>query len=143
MRKDDRHAHLLSVMREMRAGASRQTEFTAKAVAERASVSVVTLYKVAGEEFKQMRTGLEGGRRTPDAELAELRRENEELRRENRELKEGRRATDLEELAGAIEMIELLDEDNRILRERIALLERRLGESVEVVMLADDEEKGG
>ncbi len=76
-----------------------------------------------------MRSGLEGGRRTPEGELAALRRENEELRRENRELKEDRRVTNLEELAGAIEMIEMLDEDNRILRDRVELLERRLAES--------------
>ncbi|MDQ3802759.1 MAG: hypothetical protein M3416_02760 [Acidobacteriota bacterium] len=134
MGRADRHAHLLSVMREVRAGASRQTEFTAKVVADRASVSVVTLYKVAGKEFKEMRSGLEGGRRAPDGELAELRRENEELRRENRELKEGRRETNLGELAGAIEMIEMLDEDNRMLRDRVALLERRLAESEEIVI---------
>jgi hypothetical protein len=129
MKCSDRHAHLLSVMREMRAGARRQTEFTARAVAEKASVSPATLYDVAGEEFKEMRSKLEGGCHPPDGELAALRRENEELRRENRELKEDRRVTNLEELAGAIEMIEMLDEDNRILRDRVELLERRLAES--------------
>src|SRR2546421_7313557 len=70
---------LISVMREVHAQMTGQSEFTAQRVADAAGISTVWLYKTAGEEFRTLRAQLPGSRKTRDEEVAALRQENAQL----------------------------------------------------------------
>lgn len=77
---EDGKEHLLMVMREIHAQVTSQSEFTAQQIADAAGISKVWLYHIAGEEFRALRAGLPGSRKTRDEEVAALRQENAELR---------------------------------------------------------------
>jgi hypothetical protein len=70
---EDGKEHLLAVMREIHAQVTSQSEFTARRVAEAAGISKEWLYHIAGEEFRALRAGLPGSRKTRDEEVAALR----------------------------------------------------------------------
>src|SRR2546421_9350664 len=79
---------LISVMREVHAQMTGQSEFTAQRVADAAGVSTVWLYKLAGEEFRALRAQLPGSRKTREEEVAALRQENAQLRTQLEEAQE-------------------------------------------------------
>ena len=68
-----------------------------------------------------------------DALVTKLRKEVARLRAQLRDLRAKYESSIKEKLAAAIRHIESLDEENRSLRERVAYLEKRLGEGTIVI----------
>jgi hypothetical protein len=135
MTSEERREQLLKVMREMFKRASSQSDFTAVKIAGAAGVSVVLFYRLVGDEFKELRSQLEGPRRPVQTVISKLKGRVRELRREVRELKARLKAAALGEVAEAIKFIERLDEENRMLRSEVKMLRRRMAESEVVIVL--------
>jgi hypothetical protein len=118
--------HLLSVMREVHAQVTSQSEFTAQRVADAAGISKVWLYHIAGEEFRTLRAELPGSRKTRDEEVATLRQENAQLREQLKAAQERARLTSSTALKKAMVMLEQWEQENLELRGHIRVLSRRL-----------------
>jgi|SRR5437588_2013778 len=136
MRATERREILLRIMDEVYAKAKSQAEFTAAIIAEKAEVTTVYVYRLIGPKFKELRAELNGPRRSPNTEINKLRRENKKLRREVRDLKAERRTTVIDDLSEAMNIMECQDEENRMLRARIKMLEERLKEKEIIVIPA-------
>ena len=128
MRKADRRAQLLKIMHEHHERARTQSDFCADEIAAEAGVSRVRFYVLVGEEFCKLRGRLPGKRRSSRSIIATLRREMKKLRVQIKELHQRYETALREKLAEAVRHIELLDEENRLLRDRVAALEQRLNE---------------
>lgn len=138
MSAEKRREQLLRVMKAVFADARTQTDFTAQKVARAGDVSVVLLYRSVGKEFKELRAQLDGPRPDDTSLLNELKRQVKELRRRVRELEDKLRA----KVAEVVRVMELLDEENRMLRADSKLLRQRLAESeVAVVPVPNGEYK--
>jgi hypothetical protein len=92
---------------------------------------VVWFYELVGEEYRKMRASLPGAPAVNDDSVISLRREIVCLRAQLRGLKAKYEEKLKAKLAKAIRQIELLDSENRMLREKVALLESRLYEGLE------------
>lgn len=136
MSKADRIDHLLLVIQSRYSKAQSPSEFTAPSLAREAGVSTVWFYALVGREFKALRSNLSGPARSGESLMAKLRSEVERLRKKTEELKATYEASLRGKLAGAIGHIEALDSENRMLREKVALLEKRLEES-EVILIPE------
>ena len=131
MRRAERRDQLLHMLnlRWERAGCA--DEFKAQPLARELGVSVVWFYALVGEEYRRMRASLPGALAVNADSVTSLRREVKRLRDELRGLKAKYEEKLRAKLAKAIRHIELLDSENRLLREKVALLESRLNEGVE------------
>jgi hypothetical protein len=118
--------HLLSVMREVHAQVTSQSEFTAQRVADAAGISKVWLYHLAGEEFRALRAELPGSRKTRDEEVAALRQENAQLRTQLEAAQKQARLASSTALKKAMAMLEQWEQENLELRGHIRVLTRRL-----------------
>ncbi|SRR5712692_1522200 len=118
--------HLLSVMREVYAQVTSQSEFTAQRVADAAGISKVWLYHIAGEEFRALRAELPGSRKTRAEELAMLRQENAQLRTQLKAMQEQARLASSAAFKKAMVMLEQWEQENLELRGHIRVLTRRL-----------------
>jgi hypothetical protein len=125
-------------MKDVHAQAITQEDFTADVIAEKAGVSLTWVYSLVGEEFKELRSKLKGKRRSPKSLLSELRTENKELRRLLRNAEAAAKSVVSADVAEAIKHIELLEEESRMLRARVAMLERRLKESEQIVVFEEE-----
>jgi hypothetical protein len=143
MSAEERRDQLIGIMREMRKSAKHQADFTARKVADKAKISVVLLYRLAGAEFKQLRADLEGRRRPVDETLAHLRKENLRLAERVRQLEEEKKETLLADLKGAIEMIEMLEEQNLLLGAELDMLKSRMAEDTEFIESEELREEEG
>lgn len=144
MKSGERRERLLKIMEGLHSRARTQADFTAQMVAEVEGVSATLVYRLVGEEFKELRGRLPGRRRSPSSVNAELRLENERLRERIRQLEAERESEIRSAIAGANEIFERLDEDNRRWRGRCEMLEKRLKEKGFVVVeLPDPGGKGG
>jgi regulator of replication initiation timing len=138
MSAEKRREQLLRVMKAVFADATTQTDFTAQKVARAGDVSVVLLYRSVGKEFKELRAQLDGPRPDDTSLLNKLKRQVKELRRRVRALEDKLRA----KVAEVVRVMELLDEENRMLRADSKLLRQRLAESeVAVVPVPNGEYK--
>lgn len=106
-------------------------EFRAQQLARELGVSVVWFYTLVGEEYKKMRASLPSGPAVNDDSVTSLRREVKLLGDELQGLKSKYGEKLRAKLAKAIRHIELLDSENRMLRERVAYLESKLYEGLE------------
>jgi hypothetical protein len=142
MKSAERREQLLRIMNELFLTARVQADFTASVIAEKANVSMVLVYRLIGTEFKELRGRLAGPRRSPSTLDAALRREIAGLRKQLGILK-AQHETDIREaVAGAIRVIEEVEEENRRLQNRCEQLERRLNENELVVIHVPAEDKG-
>lgn len=128
MRKDDRREHLLHIMQTRYERAQSPSDFTAASLAYEAGVSVVWFYTLVGKQFKKLRASLPGGIPSEETIVTKLRKEITILSSQLKDLKAKYEASIKEKFAEAINHIELLDGENRMLREKVAILERRLSE---------------
>jgi hypothetical protein len=128
MSKSERRKQLLHVMHLVYEGAKDQSEFTAGIIAKRGGVSTVLVYRRIGDEFKELRSKLPGARQSPLTVESHLRQKNAILSRELESSKDKHRVELSGDYANAIRHIESLDEENRILRGRVRILEQRLKE---------------
>lgn len=118
MSAEKRREQLLRVMKAVFADARTQTDFTAQKVARAGNVSVILLYRSVGKEFKELRAQLDGPRPDDTSLLNKLKKQVKELRRRVRELEDKLRA----KVAEVVRVMELLDEENRMLRADSKLL---------------------
>jgi hypothetical protein len=128
---------LLAIMQAHRDRATCLSEFSRLAIAQEAGVTPQYVSMLIGSEYRAAADGLNGKRRTADTPLQEVVAENERLRKE---LQGARRR--LEELTkqsidDALRLIDQLDEDNRLLRGRVRVLEQRLRQQ-EIIVAADN-----
>lgn len=131
MRRSERRAQLLRLLRLRRERAGCAAEFRASRLAREMGISVVWFYALVGEEFKRLRSELPGGPDRDEDSVVGLRREVEQLSSQLRGLKAKYADRLRAKLAGAVRHIELLDRENRMLREKVAHLEHRLYEGIE------------
>jgi hypothetical protein len=136
-RSMERKAELLAIMHAHRERATYLNEFSRKAIAHDAGVTPQYVSMLIGPEYRAAAEGLTGKRAPADTRLRQALAENKRLRREL-EHAHGR----LEELArqsidDALRLIDQLDEDNRLLRGRVRILEQRLRQK-EVVVTAGE-----
>jgi hypothetical protein len=122
----DRVDQLLLILQDRYSEAQSQGDFTARSLSREAGVSVVWFYALVGRQFKVLRSNLKGPILSDESLVNKLRREVERLRNKSKELKAKYEASLKEKLFEAIRHIELLDGENRLLRERVARLEKRL-----------------
>ncbi|HEU5378998.1 MAG TPA: hypothetical protein VFV38_26545 [Ktedonobacteraceae bacterium] len=123
---EDGKEHLLTIMHEIHAHVTTQSEFTAQRIADAAGISKVWLYHLAGEEFRTLRSTLPGSRKTRDEEVAALRQENAELRAQLKDVQEQARLASSAALKKAVIMLEQWEQENLELRGHIRVLTRRL-----------------
>lgn len=131
--KEDTKDHLSSILQRRFAHAQHQKDFTAASLATEGGVSVVWFYELVGDEFIKLRARLPGPIVSRNTLVTKLRKRVAGLRTQLRELKAKYEASIKEKLAAAIRHIESLDAENRMLRERVAYLEKRLGEGKVVI----------
>ena len=122
--KADRKEQLSGLLRARHARAKSQKDFTAASLASEGGVSAVWFYELVGDQFIILRATLPGPITSDETLVAKLRKEIELLRIQLREFKARHEASIKEKLAGAISHIELLEKENRMLRERVAYLEK-------------------
>lgn len=131
--KEDRRDQLMHVVQVRYAKAQSQADFTAVSLAYEGGVSRAWFYELVGTQFKKLRETLPGPIPSRDSLVVKLRKEVARLRNKLRELKHQYEVSIKEKLAEAIHHIELLDKENRMLRERVANLEKRLSDSKIVI----------
>lgn len=136
MSATERRDQLLRVMEDMHPKAASQADFTGAKVAKAAGISTVMLYRLVGPEFKTLRSQLPGSRHCPDQAMRTLRIENTDLRQQLREAKEQLRTTSIDELDGALRLMERLEEENLQLRSENRLLHKRLQEGGQMILHA-------
>jgi hypothetical protein len=127
---------LPAIMQAHRDRATCLSEFSRHTIAQEAGVTPQYVSMLIGPEYRAAALGLNGKRRSVDTPLRQALSENQRLRKE---LQVARRR--LEELTkqsidGALRLIDQLDEDNRLLRGRVRVLEQRLRQQ-EVVVTPD------
>jgi hypothetical protein len=133
MSKEERREQLSQIMLTRYAEARSQGDFKAVSLASEAGVSPVRFYNLVGEQFRKLRAQLPGPILPVDSLINKLRQEVAELHAQVRELKRKYEASLREKFAEAIRHIELLDRENRMLRETVTALEKRLGEHTLVI----------
>lgn len=133
MSKEERVRKLSLIMSARHAEARDQAVFTAASLASQAGISVVWFYLLVGKEFKTLRAQLPGSIPSEEVLIVRLKREVAELNDKLRTLKARYEASIKEKLAEAIRHIELLDKENRMLRETVAALEKRLNDNTLVI----------
>jgi chromosome segregation ATPase len=121
------------------ATAEGQNDFNAASLASEACISVVWFYSMVGKEFRKLRRNLPGGRGSSETFISKLRKEISELQAQVRELREKYEASIKGKVSEAVRMIELLDKENRVLRERVADLEKRLNDEKLIVSIGDED----
>jgi regulator of replication initiation timing len=99
----------------------------------------VWFYKLVGDQFIKLRAGLPGPITSGGTLVTKLRKEVADLRAQLRDLRAKYEASIKEKLAAAIRHIEFLDEENRMLREEVAHLRKRLNESKVVITPASQD----
>lgn len=134
--KGGRRDQLLSVVLSRYATAQSQADFTAVSLAYEGGVSRAWFFELVGEQFIKLRETLPGPISSKEPLVIKLREEVAMLRIKLRELKHRYEVSIKEKFAEAIRHIELLDEENRMLRQRVADLEKRLSDH-KVVILSD------
>jgi uncharacterized damage-inducible protein DinB len=134
MKAEERREQLLALMTHLHQQAENQRDFTAEIVAKAAGISTVLLYRSVGAEFQKLRAQLPGVHRVRDEVISELRHEKVDLEQQLQAVKAQLRTTALTELDEAIQMIELLEEENLRLRGEVKRLRKQLDERTRVVV---------
>jgi hypothetical protein len=129
-------AELLAIMQAHRDRATCLSEFSRRAIAQEAGVTPQYVSMLIGPEYRDAAEGLNGKRRSTDTPLRQALAENARLRSEFRDAK--RRVDELtgQSIDDALRLIDQLDEDNRLLRGRVRVLEQRLRQQ-EIVVTPD------
>jgi small-conductance mechanosensitive channel len=125
-RSNERKAQLLTIMRAHRERATCTSEFTRIAIAHEAGVTPQYLSMLIGPEFQAAAQGLPGARRTAETTLREALADNKRLRRELGQVRQQLNDLTRQSIDEALRLIDQLDEDNRLLRGRVRVLEQRL-----------------
>jgi chromosome segregation ATPase len=119
-------AELLAIMRAHRDRATCVGEFTRQAIAREAGVTPQYVSMLIGPEYRAAAEGLSGKRRTAHTPLQHALTENQRLRKELRDTRRQLEELTKQSIDDALRLIDQLDEDNRLLRGRLRVLEQRL-----------------
>jgi len=125
-RSNERKAQLLTIMRAHRERATCTSEFSRIAIAHEAGVTPQYLSMLIGPEFHAAAQGLPGVRRTAETTLRQALQDNKRLRRELEQVRQQLNDLTRQSIDEALRLIDQLDEDNRLLRGRVRVLEQRL-----------------
>jgi hypothetical protein len=129
-------AELLAIMQAHRDRATSLREFTRQAIAQQAGVTPQYVSMLIGPEYRAAAEGLSGRRRAADTPLRQALAENRELRKELRDARRRLEELTKNSIDDALRLIDQLDEDNRLLRGRVRVLEQRLRQQ-EIVVTPD------
>jgi hypothetical protein len=135
MGKEDRRDQLSHIMLARYTKSQSQADFTAASLASEAGISTVWFYALAGKQFMKLRAKLPGPIPSGETLVTRLRKEIAGLRTQLKDLKAKYESSIKEKLAEAIRHIELLDKENRMLRENVTALEKRLSDSKLVIFI--------
>jgi hypothetical protein len=124
----ERKAQLLTIMHAHRERATCASEFSRTAIAHEAGVTPQYLSMLIGAEYHAAAVGLIGKRRASDTSLRQALEENKRLRRELGNTRQQLKEVTKDSIDEALRLIDQLDEDNRLLRGRVRILEQRLRE---------------
>ena len=102
------------------------SEFSRTAIAHEAGVTPQYLSMLIGPEFHAAAQGLPGVRRTAETTLRQALEDNQRLRRELEHVRQQLNDLTRQSIDEALRLIDQLDEDNRLLRGRMRVLEQRL-----------------
>ena len=125
-RSNERKAQLLTIMRAHRERATCTSEFSRTAIAHEAGVTPQYLSMLIGPEFHAAAQGLPGVPRTAETSLRQALEYNKRLRRELEQVRQQLNDLTRQSIDEALRLIDQLDEDNRLLRGRVRVLEQRL-----------------
>lgn len=129
-------AELLAIMQTHRDRAACVSEFTRLAIAQEAGVTPQYVSMLVGPEYRAAVEGLKGKRRSADTPLRQVLAENQRLRKELRDAHRQLEELTKQSIDDALRLIDQLDEDNRLLRGRVRVLEQRLRQQ-EIVVTPD------
>jgi len=135
-RSTETKAELLAIMRAHRDRATCLREFSRHAIAQEAGVTPQYVSMLIGAEYRAAALGLNGTRRSVDTPLRQALVENQRLRRELRDAHRRLEELTKQSIDDALRLIDQLDEDNRLLRGRVRVLEQRLRQQ-EIVVTPD------
>ncbi len=130
MGSNERKAQLLTIMHTHRDRATSMTEFSRTAIAQESGVTPQYLCMRIGPEFHAAAQGLPGVRRTAETSLRQALEDNKRLRRELEHVRKQLNDLTRQSIDEALRLIDQLDEDNRLLRGRVRVLEQRLRQRV-------------
>ena len=119
-------AELLAIMQAHRDRATCFGEFSRHAIAQEAGVTPQYVSMLIGPEYRAAAEGLKDKRRPADTPLSRALAENERLRKELRDAHGRLEELTKQSIDDALRLIDQLDEDNRLLRGRVRVLEQRL-----------------
>ena len=125
-RSTERKAELLAIMQAHCDRATCLSEFSRHAIAHESGVTPQYVSMLIGSEYRVAAQGLNGKRRLVDTPLRQVLAENERLRRELRDAHHRLEELTRHSIDHALRLIDQLDEDNRLLRGRVRILEQRL-----------------
>ena len=123
---NERKTQLLAIMHAHRERATCVSEFNRIAIAQEAGVTPQYVSMLIGAEFHVAAQGLTGKRRSSDSSLERALEENKRLRRELEQARHQLKDFTQQSIDEALRLIDQLDEDNRLLRGRVRVLEQRL-----------------
>jgi small-conductance mechanosensitive channel len=129
-------AQLLAIMQAHRDRATCLREFSRQAIAQEAGVTPQYVSMLIGSEYRAAAQGLNGKRRSVDTPLRQALAENQRLRKELRNAHHRLEELARQSIDDALRLIDQLDEDNRLLRGRVRVLEQRLRQQ-EIVVTPD------
>lgn len=133
MSMEDRRDQLLRILMVRYEEAQSQADFTAVSLARESGISRVWFYALVGKQFRNLRATLPGSIKSDETLVVKLRKEIAELRAQLKELRAKYESGIKEKFAEAIRHIELLDQENRMLRETLTVLEKRLNDDKLVI----------
>lgn len=128
---------LLAIMQAHRDGATCLSEFTRQAIAQEAGVTPQYVSMLIGPEYRAAAEELsKGKRKTVGTPLRQALAENQRLRRELQVASRRLEELTKQSIDDALRLIDQLDEDNRLLRGRVRVLEQRVRQQ-EIVVTPD------
>jgi hypothetical protein len=135
-RSTERKTALLAIMQAHRDRATCLSDFSRRAIAQEAGVTPQYVSMLIGLEYRVAAQGLNGKRRSVDTPLRQALAENDRLRKELQDAHRRLEELTRQSIDDALRLIDQLDEDNRLLRGRVRVLEQRLGQQ-EIVVSPD------
>lgn len=124
-RSVERKAELLAIMQAHRDRATSLGGFSRQAIAQEAGATPQYVSMLIGPDYRAATEGLKGKRRTADTPLRRALSENQRLRKELQVARSRLQELTRQSLDDALRLVDQLDEDTRLLRGRVRVLEQR------------------
>jgi hypothetical protein len=129
-------SELLAIMQAHRDRATCLSEFSRHSIAQEADGTPQYVSMLIGSEYRVAAQGLNGKRMWVDTPLRQALAENQRLRKELRDARHRLEELTKQSIDDALRLFDQLEEDNRLLRGRVRILEQRLRQQ-EIVVTPD------